>query len=293
MPPRTRKPSSAERRWLPWLREHLHHENPGEVQLHQIGPAGSSCLERWQVGEDLSVWNEAKMREVVLAAEKIAAEDSEGMGGDNSYCLAFSAGPDRVIDLRSPAWTLRVTGSAIEPSEGPTEKGLAAQAMRHLEQTQKSLLGALETITTHYQRMSTAQAAELEMYRSAIWQVYELRENLLDRSEERKLAKTKLEEDQRLQYEMLRSFAPLVPGVVNRLAGKKLMPEHTLPLIEMAKQISVMFGPKEIEKIAAAFADDPEKLVAFLEFVSQMREAWEKQHAEPKASTENGAEARH
>jgi hypothetical protein len=115
---------------------------------------------------------------------------------------------------------------SVEPSEGPTEKGLVAQTMRHLEAVMRSA-----TITSSMQ-LQTMQRENVRLAdmneRFAQQQVDSLilMQDLMNDATKRRLAERREESGLAMKEEAMSKLAALVPVVINRIAGKSVLPEE-------------------------------------------------------------------
>jgi hypothetical protein len=119
----------------------------------------------------------------------------------------------------------------LTPSEPPTEKGLVAQTMRHLEAVMKT-----NTVTMGY--MMNAQQAEIrrqaemiEAYSKQQTDFVVILQDTLNDQQKRRLEERKQEMEMAIKDELMSKLGTLLPYFVNRLAGTPIFPEQDRMLI--------------------------------------------------------------
>ncbi len=136
--------------------------------------------------------------------------------GDRSYC------PRKVFRVAAEEEMER----DVSPTEPPTEKGLVAQTMRHLESVMR-----LTTIssTANLQTLQRENARLSEMTERASQQQLDLMvlvQDLLNEGTKRRLAERREEAGLAMKEEAMSKLAALVPVIINRVAGKPILPEE-------------------------------------------------------------------
>lgn len=170
-------------------------------------------------------------------AEAAQADADDLQSGVQLYCLYAYYELDKNYSARK---VFRVSTSKegferdVSPSEPPTAEGLVSQTMRHLEALMRN-----QTVTMSY--MHQAQQRELERlatmnekFMSSQVDLMVLVQDTLDNSHGRRLEEKKAETALAMKESALAAIAPLIPVIINRLAGSQLLPEEDKSLMLMA-----------------------------------------------------------
>jgi hypothetical protein len=112
----------------------------------------------------------------------------------------------------------------LTPSEPPTEKGIVSQLMRHTENIMKT-----QTVSTGYivgtlQRENQRQSEMLEKFSQQQIDFMLLLQETMDTAHGRRLKEKAEEVNLAMRQDVIEKLGSLVPVVINRIAGKTVMP---------------------------------------------------------------------
>jgi hypothetical protein len=114
----------------------------------------------------------------------------------------------------------------VSPTEPPSEKGLVAQTMRHLEAVMRH---ATVSASMQLQTMQRENVRLSEMNERSAQQQIDLMilmQDLMNDGTKRRLAERREEAGLAMKEEAMSKLAALVPVVINRIAGKPILPEE-------------------------------------------------------------------
>jgi hypothetical protein len=152
--------------------------------------------------------------------------DAGGLGGVQQYCaLAYR---EKSADRSTGRFTFRVSveddlDDNLVNSEPATKGGIVAQAMRHTEVMMRSTTVAIGQVIANQARTIERLAGENDHLLTNQSRVYELLEDLSQRKHERDLENKREEFKQQVSGEIVEKVNMLLPAIVNKLAGRKLM----------------------------------------------------------------------
>lgn len=204
--------------------------------------------------------------------EASVLEDAEGIGGVQKYqLLSYHTKVARQVCR----YTFRQAGPDLdeyedELTENATTKGHMGQMMRHNEAlTRIAVMGANQALNLQNRTISR-QAELIENLLGKRIEEFELIENLQSQQHERDLA-TKAEENKQLRYqELFEKGKILLPVLANKIAGRKLLPEESDPMVETLKSFAETLSPAQISDIMPKLK--PEQQIALMEFLSAMHD---------------------
>jgi hypothetical protein len=150
-------------------------------------------------------------------------------------------------------------------SEPATEKGLQAQTMRHLEAVMRTSVMSTNQNMAMMQRTIGRQNEHIEKLLEDRRATFEITEDLKSQHHERELATRQAESQDRRYSEMFEKASLLLPAVVNRVAGKKLLPESVSPMQDMLKGLAESLTEEQLTKIMPSLK--PEQQIVLLEFM--------------------------
>lgn len=223
--------------------------------------------------------------ELLIMANQIESsvlEDAEGIGGVQRYqILAYHTQASRPVTR----FTFRMSAADLDEyedefSEPASTKGQHAQIMRHNEALMRiAVMGANQALGLQ-NRTIARQADLIEKMMSQRMEEFELIEELRSNQHERELM-TKAEEAKQERYNQLfEKGKVLLPVVANRIAGRKVLPEDTDPMVETLKSLVETLDPGQVSDILPRLR--PEQQIALLEFI----EAYQNEHGDKKQLTE-------
>lgn len=204
------------------------------------------------------------------AISQAAQADSDEMNqGVQSYALfAYYPSDKNYVPRRY----FRVSPSDVEierglsPSEPPTEKGLVAQMQRHVEAIMRTSTVANGHIFQTMQGEMRRLAEMNEKFSSQQIDFLVMMQDLLDNSHGRRLKERSEEAHLAMKEGALSKLEALLPVIINRIAGKPVVPEENRSLMLMA---SLLENMSEAQQMAFyQNLSDPQK-IALAEVLSE------------------------
>lgn len=257
-----------------WVRQHVAFPDKklhGAAGCHKVvlkhvnierkpqGDVGSFAVRLEEGAEDEGI--DPLLHKIADAAQSDADNLNQGL---QTYAIfAYYPGDQGYV----PRKFFRVSPSDVEvqrdlaPSEPPTEKGLVSQTQRHLEAVLRT------TSITQAQLFQTMQhelrrMAELnEKYAGQQIEFMVVVQDMIDNAHGRRLQERGEEAKLALQESALAKLEALVPVIINRIAGKQVLPEEDRSLMLMAnllenlseeQQRSFLGGLSDAQKISFA-----------------------------------------
>ena len=218
--------------------------------------------------------------------EQIAYDDCEDLGGVQRYALLPYYGKAQRNRL-----IFRMAGEEKDDdafdSEPANKIGLIAQLMRHNEAIMRSSLGATNNVINQYARTVATLASQNEALNAKHVESMVLMEDLTVQKHERQLQNRREDFQLGMKQEIFKDGKTLLPLVVNRLVGKKVLPENVDAKTMAMKGLMESLRPEQIGKVAQQL--NPAQQVAFLEFYEMFRGEPEKSKEEPEEKSTNGA----
>jgi len=175
-----------------------------------------------------------------------------------------------------PRKVFRVTPSDIEierdtvPSEPANEKGLVAQAMRHLEAVMRTTTITNNMIVATMQNENARLATMNEKFSAQQVDFMILLQDLMDRSHSRRLHERSEEANIAMKESALSKVETLLPVIVNRIAGKTILPEQSKSFMLLSGLLEGL-SPAQQEQLKSLL--DPTQLIVLAEIL----EDYEKQ----------------
>lgn len=165
---------------------------------------------------------------VEALADEIATqceEDAEGIcNGPQRYALFIyrEANPDRAI--RGVVFMVEATDSESEgelETEPASRHGMTAMAMRHLEATQRMMLGSLAAIMGAQQKMVQTVTGENEKLRAERLESITAIEEVFSQKHERELEAEQARARTQIMKDGAEKLASLAPLAIAHLTGRK------------------------------------------------------------------------
>lgn len=226
-----------------------------------------------QVGDD-------ELLHLINDIEGAALDDAEGIGaGVQRYkLLAFFKHEPRPLtrfSFRMSATEFDGEEDEIGMSEAPDQKGLTAQLMRHNEALMRTaVMGANQTIGL-LTRTVRSQGEQIENLLSERRETFSLVEDLKSKKHERELMTLEAENQQKRHQDLFEKASLLLPTVVNRIAGKKLLPEANTALI-MIKELAESLSPDQLPGLMKSLRPEQQILLMDLMKATQEEDGEEK-----------------
>jgi len=156
-------------------------------------------------------------------------------------------------------------------SEPATGKGLLGQLMRHNEAIMRTAVMSTNQNMAMMQRTIGRQNEHIEKLLEDRRETFEVTEDLKSQRHDRELASLQMENQEKRYSEMFDKASLLLPAVVNRVAGKKLLPENVSPMQDMLKGLAESLTEDQLAKIMPTLK--PEQQIALLEFMDMSQGA--------------------
>ncbi len=215
--------------------------------------------------------------------------DVEGLGATQKYMVkAMREGRE----TPSGRFTCRVMADNDEENdldgtdtEPPTKAGIQAQQMRHNEALMKTFAGTVQAMLGSMARMTQQQAEQIEKLTEQRFKSLEVIENAMTQQAERELASMSAMSAEDRKDKMVNTLMMLAPAVVNKLGGKKLLPEASSPKDMMLKNLIDSLEPEQFAKLSTALT--AEQQVLLVQVIQTFKA--EEQHASPPTSPSNGS----
>lgn len=155
-----------------------------------------------------------------------------------------------------------VTGYRSEP---PTNAGMTAMLMRHLEARERIYAATVGAHVETVRRMADQLAKENEALRANRLKQLDAVEDLLSMRQERELEAKASEAKIALLADTAKELKTLAPVLVNRLAGRTVVPsgDGDDPRVVALKKLYESLEPEQIEKLTSALS--PAQQVALAE----------------------------
>lgn len=206
--------------------------------------------------------------ELASRFEEAANDDAEGLGNIQSYVLAsyFTAVPDKIRERLS--FRLHVQSEdddTIDQSEAPTERGIVQQLMRHNEANARVMTMGMAEVVRQQNRMIERLASQNDSLMDKHFNVLDLYEKLLTAESVREIEKMKVTSKIAREDQMVEKIMLLAPAVVNRLGGKKMLPEAATPAEMMVMNFVKSLRPDQMSKVMDTL--DPEQQLQVVELI--------------------------
>ena len=255
-------------RLAPWLKRCFFTEHAEgkltRLELRQMTHgAPDAAIESWVFNEDSkSIVCEDLAEEIF----QTAIADGEEHDGPTKYTVLSYYGGQDYPSGRCPATTVlsaKRSDGDYQETEMPNSRGFAAQQMRHNEALMRMLVSSGSTHMQHMERLlgkAYERIEGLEEERGGLLEVFEtLQQNTHTRELENR------DQDARLQNreDMLEQIKVLLPTVVNKLSGQKLLPEKTTPRDEIVHNLLASLNPDQLATLQAMLT--PAQLAGFSE----------------------------
>lgn len=267
-------------------------ETCSRVELRQvISGAPNQPLRDWPILPDAEVED--------LASEIVdyAAKDASSYPTPNRYVLvAYFAGDDYKFRRRSPTFLMRgldfqsdnhVGPDDVSESEPATSKGLLTQLMRHSEALARTLVGSQANLLQMYrEELHSARAQSVRAQEMHV-ELIGLLEEVHSEKHQRELEAKKEERFGDMQKEIFEDTRALLPAVVNKLGGRKVLPEKSTPKDEAIMRLMGSLDENQRDQIAQVLR--PAQLATLMTlFESALESAKKKEDEEKARKAKNG-----
>jgi uncharacterized protein YidB (DUF937 family) len=225
--------------------------------------APDAAIESWVFNED------SKSIVVEDLAEELfqtAVADGEEHDGPTKYTVLAYYGGQEYPSGRCPATTIlsaKRSDGDYQETEPANGRGFAAQQMRHNEALMRMLVGSANTQSQHTIRALEKAYSRIEGLEEERGGLLEVFERLQQNSHERELENRDQDARLRNREDMLEQLKVLLPTVVNKLSGQKLLPEKTTPRDEIVHNLLASLNSDQLSTIQAMLT--PAQLAGFAE----------------------------
>lgn len=201
--------------------------------------------------------------------ESAATADANGVGGIQSYAIqAFCADSDKpMARLSFKIQAEDMDGEEGFASEPPTKSGIVSQLMRHNEAIMRTstasvghLMGLLQKTLDRVSQVNEKLIAEKFDNMDTI-------QGLLMQKDDREMARKQQESEIASRQAVVERVLQLAPVVVNKLAGKPLLPAKSSASDLMVKSLMESITPEQIGKLQGILT--PEQQITVYELMQQ------------------------
>ncbi len=208
--------------------------------------------------------------ELAAAIAERALEDAIGLGGVQRY-IVTAYGLEKVIARLTLRENADASGAGRQPgdpidSEPPTEKGLLTQTMRHLEISERTHATVVANIFAMQSRMLREKDERIAHLEERHWETVIAAEQLVSDHHRRQLENRAADQKAEAMREVLGTFLQLAPTAINKLAGRRVLPEKTSPALVGLRALVGTLKAEQLE--ALKFVLTPAQLENFTEIVT-------------------------
>jgi len=247
-----------------WMRQQLFRQRDGALErfaLRSAAPGSKGAeVDTIDVPADFSADNLPMLVDDVLTRAQADA-DSLGNKLQRYTLIALESG-----SKNGPRFAFRMRGEGDEDGdegdEPPTEKGLTSQLMRHNEALMRMLV-----MTTGTQ--VNAMSRRLEAQEKTMGQLFEERikdkeaveaSKSLQHERDMQMLLTSGQEDRK--NELIKKVESLLPLVVNKIAGRNVLPEGEGG--DIFKALSDSLTPEQLQKLAQHLTGEQQMMLLTL-----------------------------
>lgn len=253
------------------------------IQLVQKGQGtAAEEVEEWQrpfpeIKDLATKIEEAVNRHSVGSEDPVTIYQVRPYFGDNTK--PSGAYPIRVenINLSDPET------SSFLPEEGVHAKGLLAQTRRHLEGMWKLTAGSINESMRSLREQNLALLEDNRKLQEMQLENFRLQQELLDRKQERQIKAMKEAAAQRLKERMLENLLPMLPLIINKIQGQRVLPEIAHPDVEQFKLFLATIKEEEFPQLMAMFGP---RLLPLLDLIKKYKEEFEASEAKKEEQIE-------
>lgn len=275
-------------------RQFLQRHEGGRCVRIQLFHAGGKYMgvRTWEFGSD-SKFDDASVDMIGGEIVETAQEDAANRFGRQRYVLcSYYAGSPQTVAESKPF--MRYGGGDDDDegdvdSEGPTARGLQTQLMRHLEAVHRTSTQGAQQMVAAQSRMleiAVAKATALEEKHAQTIQVYEA---LLSERHVRELASKEHELKVRAWGELADKANLLLPVVVNKLAGVRILPEPATAMTEMLGSFMESITPEQFQKLQGVLS--PDQFIVVCNLIEERRRQEQERQAQAARAQGNGQSA--
>jgi len=173
-------------------------------------------------------------------------------------------------------------------SEGPSIRGIASQQMRHNEALMRTHTVGTGQIISQQARIIQRQQDQIEVMQAKHIELMVTLEQLITGRHERDLESRRLDFSLKNKQEMVSRLMLLAPNVINRLGGKKMLPEKTTPVEQMIRGLLEGLDKDRMMKIMDAGIFNQDEIMTLLSVGEHFRKQEEAAIVQAAANGANG-----
>ena len=199
-----------------------------------------------------------------------AQTDADGIGGVQRYTVTlYALGEVRAV-LRWP-FRIRANGDEFEEAgdEPANAKGLMTQLMRHNEAIAKTMVQAVAGITTVMARRLESSDNTVTRLTEQHHRNMELLEEAKSDQHQRDMELLTTTENENRKNQMFEKLSLLVPVMINKLAGQKVMDAQD-PAVMMMKSFAESLSAEQFQEISKKLK--PEQLVVLGQLLQPLKQ---------------------
>lgn len=244
-----------------WLRSQLSvRSDVSRIALRHAGVgAKGHDVESFQIPEGLTIETLPSFANEILGR---AQADADGLGGIQRYALQIYCG-----DKSIARFAFRLRGQedefddSISGEEAPTMRGLLQQLMRHNEANTRTMTLGLQGIVGNLVRRIESQDRLIDGLVEKRHKDLEIIEEAKNEQHNRDLEAFLAHAKEERTDKMFEKLALLVPVVINKLAGQKIMGNDD-PGLLMIRTFASSLSPSQLEQIQSGLSME-QRLVLF------------------------------
>lgn len=240
-----------ERELTPWVRQHVAFPDRAHGRCHQVklrhlnvnrevqGDVAAIQVKLDEGGEEDAIT--PILHQIADAAQRDADDINQGV---QTYAIYAYYTADKNYAVRK---MFRVASSAeaemdrnLNPSEPANDRGLVAQSMRHVEALMRHMTVVTSMQFQSLTRENTRLSEMNERFAGQQIDLMTLYQDMMNQATTRRLQEKKEEATLAMKEEALAKLSALVPVVINRIAGQKVLPEEDQSFMLMASLLENM-----------------------------------------------------
>ncbi len=213
-------------------------------------------------GTDVEEWGRSEFGDVGDLAQKIIDVVNRDSSGSEESTVIYHVLPYFGESLKPLGrFPIRVENinfndpetSSLMPQEGPSAKGMLGQNQRHLEGLWKLTAGSIHEAMRRLSEENSSLREQVKQMSDMHLQMVQMREDLLDRKQERQMKAGKEAASEERMRMLLEYLMPFVPLVINKIRGSRDLPELINPDVEQFKAFLGSIKPEEFTLLMNTF----------------------------------------
>ena len=220
----------------------------------------------------------------------VATREARGGGSGRFAKFGVFIFHNEAREHHAARYTFQLPRPAIEDGnsdftdvEPPTQRGFLAQVMRHKEEEHRQSSGDMQYAASILREENESLRARVQHLEAERVDMIVKVEAALTQKEEREIMRQEAEARQIRMKQILDLVMMLGPTIVNRIAGKMLIPERVDTRVEMLRSFMASLNEHQYEMMSKIFTK--EQMIVVLEMYQQfMSEEKEKEEKDRKAA---------